>query len=187
MPSLTACLKGIDISFLHTQIKRNSPLQVMDIVHSALREACSSSGYLATRLIHAARLIFELYLDVLPVHHRDGLAQFPQQSALALTNCMFMSYQCVTLGMSYKVKLPDDLGRRFFSFADMVVKVRDTGLHIFQVCTKQFTRDCTVHRTGPNLRTGQRPVKSGPGPVPFSMYIMSNSLLLWSEIGTLCL
>lgn len=107
-------------------------VKIMDTVHSALREACSSSGYLASRLIHAARLIFELYLDVLPVHHRDALAQFPQQSALALTNCMFLSYQCVTLGMSYKALLPDDLGRRFFSFADMVVKLRETGLHIFQ-------------------------------------------------------
>ena len=105
----------------------------MDIVHSVLREACSSSDYLAARLIHAARLIFELYLDVLPVHHRDALAHFPQQSALALTNCMFLSHRCVTLGMSYKAELPDPLNKSFFSFADMVVKIRDAGLNIFQV------------------------------------------------------
>ena len=110
----------------------------MDTVHATLREACSSSGYLAARLIYAARLIFELYLDVLPVHHRDALAQFPQQSALALTNCMFLSFQCVTLGMSYKADLPDELGRGFFSFADMVVKVREKGLQIFQVIMKGF-------------------------------------------------
>ena len=38
-----------------------------------------------------------------------------------------------------------------------------------------LSRDCTVHGTGPNLRTG---------PVPFSMHIMSNSFHLWAEIGT---
>lgn len=141
------------VSYIHIIVyedpsnSRESFLQIMETVHSALREACSSSGYLASRLIHAARLVFELYLDVLPVHHRDALAQFPQQSALALTNCMFLSYQCVTLGMSYKAELPEELSRRFFSFADMVVKVRETGLHIFQVSTDQNQTRCRMEIT----------------------------------------
>jgi hypothetical protein len=43
----------------------------MKIVHSTLSEACSSNAFLADRLSRAARIVFELYLDVLTVHHRQ--------------------------------------------------------------------------------------------------------------------
>ncbi len=110
----------------------------MDVVHSTLDEACSpcsdgSDVVLASRLTRAARLIFELYLDVLPVHHRDALASFPQQSALALTNCMFLSHQCVTLGMQYKARLPPPLNEQFFTFADLVFKVGQNSLALISI------------------------------------------------------
>ena len=44
-------------------------------------------------------------------------------------------------------------------------------------------RDVTVRGTGPNLGTGQRPVKTGPGPVPAPMCLMSNLSNLWDENG----
>jgi hypothetical protein len=45
---------------------------------------------------------------------------------------MFLSHQCITLGMQYKQRLPAPLDRQFFTFADLVFKVREAGIDIFQ-------------------------------------------------------
>ena len=43
----------------------------------------------------------------------------------------------------------------------------------------QFISVCTVRRTGPNFRTGQRPVKTGPGPVLVPIWLLK----IWSNFN----
>ena len=47
-------------------------------------------------------LIFELYHDVLTVYHKDSLVKFPQHSALALTNCLYLAHQCRALSLEFQ-------------------------------------------------------------------------------------
>ena len=73
--------------------------------------------------------------------HRDALAQFPQHAALALTNCLYLSHRCATFPHAYRHRLPkviaDDISS--VSFADMVLKLRTTGIEVFQVRVLLFS------------------------------------------------
>ena len=69
------------------------------------------------------RLLFELYIYVLSIYHKDATDQFAQNSALALTNCLYLAHQCVTLTLDYQTRFPEPLNDQFLTFADMLIKV----------------------------------------------------------------
>ncbi len=106
--------------------------KLLDLVNSTLEESCASPPRLAARLICVARTIFQLYRDVMPIFHRDVLARFPQHCALALTNCMYLAYECSTLGFAYRQLLPEAQVAELATFADIIAPLRTEGRRIFQ-------------------------------------------------------
>ena len=114
----------------------NSIFKLTDLVEETLKEAIRPGidSFYAGRLVCTARNIFEMYQDVLPITHRDTLANFPQSSALAYNNCMYLAHQCLTIGPSVLYngqKLPPPLNTRTFTFADLVPRLRRIGVEIF--------------------------------------------------------
>ena len=80
--------------------------------------------------------LFLFHSDCMPVYHRDALRQFPQHSALALTNDFYLAHQCITLGFEFKSRLrssphPEEVAE-VATFADMVLKLRTAGIALFQ-------------------------------------------------------
>ena len=116
--------------FPRCQISRHV-MKLLNLVHETLDEASCSKAILAERLVLASKLMIELYRDVLPTFHKHALDQFPQHSALAYTNCMYLSFQCASLGYEYLERLPSTIQNCFVTFADLIVKIRNVGIEIF--------------------------------------------------------
>lgn len=112
---------------------------IVEKVRQTVGEACeSSSPYLTGRLIYASRIIMDMYRDVLQVSHKAAIEQFPQHSSLAFTNCMFLAYNCIVFGYEFREQLNKIDGNMTngkgmtLTFADMVVKLRNVGIEVFQ-------------------------------------------------------
>ena len=114
----------------------NSVFKLVALTKETLEESVRPGieAFYAGRLICTGRNIFEMYQDVLPIAHRDTLAKFPQSSALAYNNCMYLAHQCLTLGQSILNngrKLPPPLNARVITLADLVPRLRKCGVEIF--------------------------------------------------------
>ena len=114
----------------------NSVFKLVTLSKETLEEATRSKveAFYAGRLLCTGRNIFEMYQDVLPIAHRDTLTNFPQSSALAYNNCMYLAHQCLTLGHSVLKngkKLPPPLDSRAVILADLVPKLRRCGVELF--------------------------------------------------------
>ena len=130
----------------------NSVFKLIALAKETLEEATQPGieSFYAGRLVCTVRNIFEMYQDVLPIAHRDSLANFPQSSALAYNNCMYLAHQCLTLGPSVLLngqKLPPPLNARSVTLADLVPRLRRTGVEIFlQQMRKQRDQLRTILR-----------------------------------------
>ena len=114
----------------------NSVFKLIALTKETLEEATRPGvdAFYAGRLLCTARNIFEMYQDVLPIAHRDTLANFPQSSAIAYNNCMYLAHQCLTIGQSVLCngrKLPPPLNARAVTLADLVPRLRRCGVEIF--------------------------------------------------------
>ena len=114
----------------------NSVFKLVTLSRETLEEATRPEveAFYAGRLLCTGRNIFEMYQDVLPIAHRDTLTSFPQSSALAYNNCMYLAHECLTLGHSVLKngkKLPPPLDSRAVILADLVPKLRRCGVELF--------------------------------------------------------
>ena len=114
----------------------NSIFKLVSLTKETMLEATKPGveAFYAGRLVCTGRNIFEMYQDVLPIAHRDTLANFPQASALAYNNCMYLAHECLTIGLSVLSngrKLPPPLNARAVTLADMVPRLRQCGVEIF--------------------------------------------------------
>jgi centromere/kinetochore protein ZW10 len=113
--------------------------RLLDLVQDGLDEACEAGDpRLATRLVTAARLSFELYAGVLPVLHNEALTTLPQHAALALTNTSYLAYRCITMGLAHRKPLEEaGVPSTSTSFDDLVLKLRRSGIDIFQAMLRR--------------------------------------------------
>ena len=84
----------------------------------------------AGRLLMTVRNIFEMYNDVLPVSHSQALKDFPINSAIGYNNCMYLAHQCLQIFIPTE-NLPKPLKDRPMTFADLVPRLRQTGIEVF--------------------------------------------------------
>ena len=130
----------------------NSVFKLVALAKETLEEATRPGveAFYAGRLVCTGRNIFEMYQDVLPIAHRDTLANFPQSAALAYNNCMYLAHQCLTIGLSVLSngrKLPAPLNNRAVTLADIVPRLRRCGVEIFlQQMRKQRDQLRTILR-----------------------------------------
>jgi len=84
----------------------SSALELLDLVKKGLEYASASKALTAARLFHTVRNVFTLWCAVTPTFHRDAIESLPQVAALAHNSGMYLAHQLVTLGFSYRDKLP---------------------------------------------------------------------------------
>ncbi|XP_047119995.1 centromere/kinetochore protein zw10 homolog isoform X1 [Schistocerca piceifrons] len=119
-------------SFQFPQCKISKSTQdVLKIVFDILEEATQRTDFCAVRLFYTARNVFELYRAVVPTYHAKFLETIPQQVALFHNNCMYLAHHLLTLGHSYRDRLPKVLGSHFVTFVDQVPKLRELGGTVF--------------------------------------------------------
>lgn len=83
-----------------------STLELLHLVEKGLEYAAASKALTAARLFHTVRNVFTLWCAVTPTFHRDAIESLPQVAALAHNSGMYLAHQLVTLGFSYRDKLP---------------------------------------------------------------------------------
>ena len=110
----------------------SSVVQVSNLAQETLNEAfeVKDDVQYSSRLLMTARNIFELYNDILPISHNQALANFPLNSALGYNNCMYLAHQCLKIYIPSE-KLPQPLKDRPLTFADLVPRLRQTGVDVF--------------------------------------------------------
>ena len=107
----------------------------MKLIEETLEESVTSSTkYSAVRLYGTARSVVQMYIDVVPVAHKDLLEKLPQASALAYNNCMYLAHKSMTLSPETSARcgsaaagspLPINA-----SMADLVLDVRRNGAEL---------------------------------------------------------
>lgn len=110
-----------------------SVLDLIILVKEVIAEALEANDHevlYAARLLVTARNIFELYNDVLPVSHSQSLKSFPLNSALGYNNCMYLAHECLQIYIPSE-QLPSPLKQRPLTFADLVPRLRQTGVEVF--------------------------------------------------------
>lgn len=103
----------------------------------------------------AARNLFELYSNIIPVYYSSNLKSVPQLSAIVHNDLLYMAYTCLTLYSRYKTLLSSmkvvttselansvdyiDLKELInnFSFVDMVPKLCSVGFRVLNDQVRQ--------------------------------------------------
>ena len=75
--------------------------------------------------------------------HRESLKKYPLDNALAYNNCMFLAHECLQIFVPID-KLPESLKQRPLTFADLVPKLRQTGVEIFMEQMKSIKDEFQV-------------------------------------------
>ena len=109
-----------------------SVLEVANLASKTIEEslAFKNDGLYAGRLLVTARNIFEMYNDILPISHAQAIKSLPLNSALGYNNCMFLAHECLKIYVPSD-KLPKPLKDRPLTFADLVPRLRQTGVEVF--------------------------------------------------------
>jgi len=96
-----------DAAFAFPQCRvSSSTLELLQLVEKGLEYAAATKALTAARLFHTVRNVFTLWCAVTPTFHRDAIESLPQVAALAHNSGMYLAHQLVTLGFSYRDKLP---------------------------------------------------------------------------------
>ncbi|EFN64147.1 Centromere/kinetochore protein zw10-like protein [Camponotus floridanus] len=121
-----------DMSFYLPKCQISKSVQeILELARTILDEACNSSDACASRLFYTCRNIFEMYVGLVPEHHKKFLETIPQQIALFHNNCMYLAHHLLTLAHEYKDKFPKNLQKMNFTFSDQVVIFREVGSQYF--------------------------------------------------------
>ncbi|CAK9795229.1 Centromere/kinetochore protein zw10 homolog [Anthophora quadrimaculata] len=104
-----------------------SAKETLNLARNILDEACNSSDSCAIQLFYTCRNVFEMYVGLVPEHHRKFLETIPQQVAVFHNNCMYLAHHLLTLAHEYRDNLPESLQNLNLTFADQVLVLRDVG------------------------------------------------------------
>lgn len=109
----------------------SDPVQkLLDFIYLKMVLATESPYPIASQIFHSCRDIFELFVNVVPVYHKEAL-KLPQLAAVHYNNCMYLSHHCTTLGHQFRTSLPDELKGAITTFIDYVPVLRKCGTDVF--------------------------------------------------------
>ncbi len=111
-----------------------SAIEIVKLAKATIKEALDASGsdaaFYTCRLLVTARNIFEMYNDVLPVFHSESLKTMPLNAAVGYNNCMYLAHECLQIYIPAD-RVPEPLNERPLTFADLVSRLRRTGVEVF--------------------------------------------------------
>ncbi|CAG0887331.1 unnamed protein product [Darwinula stevensoni] len=119
------------LAFPECQISA-SMLELMNFVRSILDEVSNSTDpRYAGHLLYATRKVFDLYLAVTPVFHKDHLETLPQIAAICHNNCMYLAHCLLSLGLEYESRVPHEIKTDAVTFIDYVYVMQQMGSQVF--------------------------------------------------------
>ncbi|KAF0897029.1 hypothetical protein E2562_031329 [Oryza meyeriana var. granulata] len=95
-----------------------SALQLMKLVHGALKDACLSSTRVAKELCYAARDALLLYKAIVPVQLEKQLDSINQVAAIIHNDFYHLSQEILGLAFEYRADFPGDL-QKLVLFVDL--------------------------------------------------------------------
>ncbi|XP_065654056.1 centromere/kinetochore protein zw10 homolog isoform X2 [Hydra vulgaris] len=104
--------------------------KLVDFIYAQMVKATESQYSIASKIFYSCRDIFELYVNVVPIYHKESL-KLPQLAALHYNNCMYLSHHCITLGHQFRSSLPGHLQSALTTFIDYVPVLRRCGTRCF--------------------------------------------------------
>lgn len=131
-------LEAIEQDFFQTVIYFDYPIchisdavqKLLDFIYTNMVKATESPYPIASQIYHCCRDIFELYVNVVPVYHKEAL-KLPQLAAVHYNNCMYLAHHCTTLGHQFRASLPEELQNAISTFIDYVPVLRKCGTTCF--------------------------------------------------------
>lgn len=123
-------LKDMSFHLPKCQISKSTQ-EILELTRRILDEACNSSDACAVRLFYTCRNIFEMYIGLVPEHHKKFLEIIPQQVVLFHNNCMYLAHHLLTLAHEYRDKFPKNLHKLNLTFSDQVTIFREVGSQYF--------------------------------------------------------
>ncbi|KAM0735806.1 Centromere/kinetochore protein zw10-like protein [Formica fusca] len=123
-------LQNMSFHLPKCQISKSAQ-EILELTRTILDEACNSSDACASRLFYTCRNIFEMYVGLVPEHHKKFLETIPQQVALFHNNCMYLAHHLLTLAHEYKDKFSKNLQKMNLTFSDQVAIFREVGSQYF--------------------------------------------------------
>ncbi|KAH7294962.1 hypothetical protein KP509_27G026500 [Ceratopteris richardii] len=92
--------------------------ELMEIVHSALADACVVAAKISFELYHAARDALLLYAAIVPVKLAKELNKLSLEAAVHHNDCLYLAHECLVLKHQYLGVFPSDL-KQTFMFVDL--------------------------------------------------------------------
>ncbi|XP_057816281.2 centromere/kinetochore protein zw10 homolog isoform X4 [Cryptomeria japonica] len=92
--------------------------QLMEIVHEALKDACSSPRQIALEFYHAVRDALLLYRAIVPVKLAKELNTLSQVAIIVHNDCLYLAQEILGLAFEYRESLPNELKENFV-FVDL--------------------------------------------------------------------
>ncbi|KAK3120348.1 hypothetical protein QOZ80_9AG0686180 [Eleusine coracana subsp. coracana] len=89
-----------------------SALQLMKLVHGALKDACLSSARVAKEFCYAARDVLLLYKAIVPVQLEKQLDSISQVAAIVHNDCYHLSQEVLGLAFQYRPDFPCDVQKQ---------------------------------------------------------------------------
>lgn len=100
--------------------------QLIEIVHEALQDACSSPTRVALEFYHAARDALLLYRAIVPVKLAKELNTLCQAAVIVHNDCLYLAQEILGLAFEYNASFPDGL-KEHALFVDLAPLFRQLG------------------------------------------------------------
>nr|XP_002127662.1 centromere/kinetochore protein zw10 homolog [Ciona intestinalis] len=112
-----------------------SAKSILKLAYTTLCEATKSSDQTALKLVFTTEQIFELYMAVVPIYHKEKLSSVPHITAVFHNDCWFLSHHLLTMGHQFTNKLKSKLDGKNLLFVQLVPRLRSIGdeLHLAQL------------------------------------------------------
>ncbi|XP_074592298.1 centromere/kinetochore protein zw10 homolog isoform X2 [Curcuma longa] len=106
-------------------------LDLMELVHGALKDACLSPARVAKEFYHAARDALLLYKAVIPIKLGKQLDSISQVAIVIYNECQYLSEEVLGLAYEYRTDFPTGLQKQAL-FLDIALNFRQMAENILQ-------------------------------------------------------
>nr|XP_042901522.1 centromere/kinetochore protein zw10 homolog [Parasteatoda tepidariorum] len=126
-------LSQFTFSFPQCKISESMKELVM-LLYEVKDEAKNIDSIYTPKLYYTSRGICELYCSVVPICHKEEIANIPQQTAIFHNNCMYLAHNLSLLGSLYENDLQQNIQ---LTYIDIIPEIRKLGAEAFLTQMRQ--------------------------------------------------
>nr|XP_042894527.1 centromere/kinetochore protein zw10 homolog [Parasteatoda tepidariorum] len=108
--------------------------ELVMLLYEVKDEAKNIDSIYTPKLYYTSRGICELYCSVVPICHKEEIANIPQQTAIFHNNCMYLAHNLSLLGSLYENDLQQNIQ---LTYIDIIPEIRKLGAEAFLTQMRQ--------------------------------------------------